>query len=275
MACLVPYHLKTGERVPCGKCIECVKRRVSAWSFRLREEFKRSDSAHFVTLTYNTERVPISQKGYMNLSKRDLQLFFKRLRKQHEKVKGNTNRVKYYACGEYGGKTMRPHYHIILYNSSPNIICEAWKAGNIHFGTVNAASIGYCLKYISKVSKVPLHGNDDRQKEFALMSKRLGDNYLRPSMINWHKADLETRMYLNLEDGKRCSMPRYYKDKMYSNDERERVGKASQQRAIDEQMKLEEEWFNKYGGDVTKMRKEFVMWSYEKMQQDSLKRDKI
>ena len=35
-------------------------------------------------------------------------------------------------------------------------------------------------------------------------------------MIKWHKDDLENRMYCVLRDGKKISMPRYYKDKMYT-----------------------------------------------------------
>lgn len=160
--------------VPCGKCPECTARRVSGWSFRLMQEEKNSISAHFITLTYDTNHVHITPNGFMGLKKRDLQLFFKRLRKAHAKdLAFGGKRIKYYACGEYGGRTLRPHYHVILFNAKCELIQGAWQLGSVHYGKVSGASVGYTLKYISKPSKIPMHRNDDRLKEFALMSKGL------------------------------------------------------------------------------------------------------
>lgn len=221
--CITPFIAKTKDMtrpevpVPCGKCPECVARRTSAWSFRLMQEDKISSMSNFITLTYDTKHVPISRAGYMSLSKRDIQLFFKRLRKLNE------NQIKYFMSGEYGSQTMRPHYHIILFNCAIETIQEAWALGRVHYGTVSGASVGYTLKYLSKPGRVPFHKNDDRQPEFRLMSKGLGKNYLTEQMTCWHKADLDNRVYVNLEDGKKCSMPRYYKDKIYSENERKRI----------------------------------------------------
>lgn len=191
------------------------------------QEDKRSISAQFITLTYDTANVPITDKGFMCLDKRDLQLFFKRLRKAHydpsQVQDPSAPRIKYYAVGEYGGTTYRPHYHVILFNARIELIQEAWSLGSVHYGSVSGASVGYCLKYMVKDSKIPLHKNDDRVKEFALMSKGLGDNYLSEKMIKWHKEDIENRMYVNLTDGQKCSMPRYYKNKIYTNEERENI----------------------------------------------------
>lgn len=220
MACLTPFNVTNLKNeqvpVPCGKCMECKKRRVSAWSFRLMQEYKVSQSAYFITLTYDTAHVPITNHGFMSLSKRDVQLFFKRLRKAH----GQTSCIKYYAAGEYGEDTMRPHYHVILFNAKIEKISPAWGLGHVHYGQVTEASVGYTLKYICKDSIIPLHDRDDRQKEFPLMSKGLGKNYLTKAMIAWHKASPD-RMYCNLLDGKKIAMPRYYKDKIYTDWERE------------------------------------------------------
>lgn len=204
--------------VPCGKCPACVARRVSSWSFRLMEETKISSSAHFLTLTYSTSTVPISPRGFMSCRKRDVQLFLKRLRKANPGVK-----LKYFCAAEYGGKTQRPHYHMLLFNADINTIDPAWNLGTIHYGQVSPASAGYTLKYMSKGQTVPTHKNDDRVPEFRLMSKRLGASYLSDNMVKWHKADLDNRMYCNLSGGQKISMPRYYKDKLYSEQERKRV----------------------------------------------------
>lgn len=160
---------KTGALTPCGNCAECVARKISAWSCRLTNEEKYCESALFLTLTYSTDFVPITPKGFMTLDKRDVQLFFKNLRKaQFGSKKGN---IKYYAAGEYGGRTNRPHWHIILFNARVELLQPAWDKGQIHYGTVTPASIGYSLKYISKPKKFPKHSNDDRLRECALMSK--------------------------------------------------------------------------------------------------------
>lgn len=224
--CLTPFTAKTKDMtrpnipVPCGKCPECVARRTSAWSFRLMQEDKNSSMSQFITLTYDTQNVPITKAGYMSLDKRGIQLFFKRLRKLNASSESS---IKYYMCGEYGSKTMRPHYHIILFNCRIETIQAAWDVGRVHYGTVSGASVGYTLKYLCKPKRIPMHTNDDRQPEFSLMSKGLGRNYLTPQIVRWHKADLDNRVYVNLEDGKKASMPRYYKDKIYTDQERKRI----------------------------------------------------
>lgn len=131
------------------------------------QEEKLHLSSSFLTLTYDTLHVPISSRGYMTLSKRDCQLFLKRLRRAHPV--GSV--LKYYLCGEYGGKTSRPHYHLILFGADRALVQSAWSLGQVHYGSVTGASIGYCLKYMAKKGRIPMHLNDDRQKEFALMSK--------------------------------------------------------------------------------------------------------
>lgn len=180
--CLTPFIVrnkkidnKDGEPVACGKCPNCMKRKTSEWSFRLMQEEKGSTSAHFITLTYDTKHVPITENGFMNLSKRDVQLFLKRLRKCSSAAYPQAKSLKYYAVGEYGGKSMRPHYHIILFNLENILLLNmAWSLGQYHTGGVSGASVGYTLKYLAKKGKIPIHRNDDRQKEFQLMSKGLG-----------------------------------------------------------------------------------------------------
>jgi len=223
-----PFSVKQDDKytaVPCGKCPHCLKKRASHWSFRLMQQDKVSESSYFLTLTYDTINVPISRSGFMEVSRRDLQLFFKRLRKSHARKSGaNAGSIKYYAAAEYGGKTMRPHYHIILFNAKLELIQPAWNLGSVHYGTVTGASVGYTLKYMMKAPKIPMHRNDDRTREFSLMSKGLGVSYINDRIIRWHKADLENRMYVPLLDGKKASMPRYYKDRIYSRDERSEIG---------------------------------------------------
>lgn len=223
--CISPFGVldKTTQMtfpVPCGKCYYCVQRKISEWSQRLMQEDKVSENARFVTLTYAPEHVPISEKRYMTLRKKDLQDFMKRLRYYSPK----NVKIKYYAVGEYGSNGMRPHYHLILFNTQPIHVEQAWLFGSVFFGTVAAASVGYTLKYISKKGKIPMHSNDDRVPEFSLMSKKLGASYLTPAMKKWHEDDILNRMYIAIEGGKKINMARYYKDKLYTKEQRENIG---------------------------------------------------
>ena len=244
--CQTPFHKKmeivkgveTGYMpFPCGKCPACVRRRVSGWAFRLNKQSEQSNSAHFVTLTYNDEHIKKTKNGFETLVKKDVQDFFKRLRKLTKQ------KISYYAVGEYGDTGERPHYHIILFNANPKIVENAWKLnditlGNVHFGDVGDASVGYTLKYISKDKKIPQFNGDDRQKEFALMSKGLGASYLTDNMVKWHtKGNIENKVYLPLKDGKKAAMPRYYKDKLYDKGQKFRIGvfmRAESQKQVDE-----------------------------------------
>lgn len=226
MWCLTPYMVKMDNEqfqpVPCGRCPPCRLRRASGWSFRLMQQDRIAQSSHFITLTYATSNVPLSPNGYKTLDKRDIQLFFKRLRKAHD-----VSNIKYYVAGEYGGQTNRPHYHAIIFNARLDLVQPAWDKGDIHYGTVSGASIGYTLKYMCKDSKKRYYGTkDDRATEFSLMSKGLGLNYINDKTSEWHKSDLDNRMYLPLMDGQKCAMPRYYKDKMYNEDERDKIAYA-------------------------------------------------
>lgn len=267
--CFAPFTMKDREGTfPCGKCPACTARRVSHWSFRLRQEAKQSMTAHFITLTYATEHVPITPRGFMSVSKSDLQNFFKRLRKLYPPG----HKLKYYAVAEYGGRTLRPHYHIIMFNSDPANITRAWTLdkvpiGQIHFGEVNEASCGYTLKYIHKAKKIPLHANDDRVPEFSLMSKKLGANYMTKQMIKWHKKG--KRMFIQIEDGKKISMPRYYRDKIWSKIEKQVIGLDIQKEADERRRKAEQDPM--YYTNVLESQKAAI----RKQQQKSTKNDKL
>lgn len=271
-ACMSPFIVEQKtERpipVPCGKCVECLKRRTSGWSFRLMQEEKKAHSAFFLTLTYDTKYVPITPNGFMNLDKRDVQLFMKKLRKAHPK---DHPKIKYYAAGEYGTKNWRPHYHLIIFNVLIDLCQSSWDKGQIHYGTVTGASVGYTLKYLAKPKRIPVHRNDDRLSEFSLMSKGLGSAYLTEHMVSWHKNDLDNRMYVNLDDGQKISMPRYFKDRIYTEQERQRIGFLSRFKALSKASEQEEQLRQIHGDNYFKVLVEIDKAKYEKMYRESLK----
>lgn len=132
--------------IPCGKCLGCREAKAKEWALRCRLELQEHDAAAFTTLTYNNEKLPPT------LQKRDLQLFLKRLRKRFNGRKTNRN-VRFFACGEYGERTHRPHYHAILFSASKEdaeTIQQAWTWGNAHTMNATPATINYVAGYTAK-----------------------------------------------------------------------------------------------------------------------------
>lgn len=211
MECIsLRYVAKNDIHVPCGRCAFCLATARSDWALRLHYENRLHLDSSFVTLTYADPHLTW-KNGVSQLVKSDLQKFFKRLRKAGYKL-------RYFAVGEYGSKTFRPHYHIILFGSVPETaIRAAWQFGLVHIGKVSQASVMYCLGYIVNGKGWKMRTN--RQQPFATMSrgrgkiKGLGSNYLTPAMISWHKSDYKNYAIL---DGQKRHLPRYYKTKIFN-----------------------------------------------------------
>lgn len=102
--------------VPCNKCLLCRDKRVSEWQMRCLAENQTSFTPPlFITLTYNNECRP---KDNMP-SKRDVQLFFKRLRQNLERNYNWTTPLRYILVSEHGKKNKQVHYHFIVWNYPP------------------------------------------------------------------------------------------------------------------------------------------------------------
>lgn len=203
--------------VPCGKCPACLKRRLASWSFRLEIESLNWSKQFFVSLTYDTEFVPISDNSFMTLDPTHPTKFFKRLRK----LSGS---IRYYLCGEYGTKNKRPHYHLILFGDDclhEDDIVSCWTDpitkkpyGNVYFGKVEPASIKYTVQYYDKGDWRPAHRRDDRVPEFSRMSKGIGSSFLTPQMVRHLLANPEKGFLYN-SDGHKIAIPQYYKKRLY------------------------------------------------------------
>lgn len=107
-----------GTMIRCGKCMGCRIDKSKEWANRCLLELEYHKSAYFLTITYDDQFVPISYysdpatgeaQPSLTLRKRDFQLFMKRLRKRHVKP------LRFFAAGEYGDNTFRPHYHAIIF----------------------------------------------------------------------------------------------------------------------------------------------------------------
>lgn len=165
----------------------------------------------------------------------------KRLRKLHE-----NQDIKYFGVGEYGTKNERPHYHAIIFNADAEKIERAWaldnrKIGDIYIGNVSEASIVYTLKYMCKHQRIEKNDEYGRQMEFRVMSKGMGAAYITEQMKRWHLQDLGNRMYIPLMDGKKIAMPRYYKERIYTEKQRKIAGKMLQKQLQELEEKIRQE----------------------------------
>lgn len=222
MECLKPVYLSKQDMVvPCGKCAFCAATRRSDWATRLEYEARLHLCKKFVTLTYANPHLKWAH-GNPQLDKSDLQKWFKRVRKAGA-------HIRYYAVGEYGSNTYRPHYHIILFGDvSDDLIRSSWPLGQVHIGTCTQASIQYTLGYL--VNKRWTHTHH-RIPPFSLMSRKpgLGANYLTTAMKEWHKSD--RRNYV-LVDGVKRHLPRYYKTKLFSKIDLVRIAVRDQKQVF-------------------------------------------
>jgi hypothetical protein len=128
------------------------------------EASESSMRSSFVTLTYRDEELPPGG----GLRKVHVQNYLQRLRDS------SMGKVRYFAVGEYGEKTKRPHYHLGLFNVDPfefeAVISDKWPYGHVKTGEITAASAAYCAGYCFKKmgEKTVVPGQPD---EFQLASK--------------------------------------------------------------------------------------------------------
>lgn len=161
MNCERPY-ITEGVAFPCGGCLPCRHQRARIWSHRLILEATQHDRNAFVTLTY-TESELHTIGGSVN--PRHLQLFIKSLRRK-------TPRFRYYAVGEYGEQTLRPHYHLALFGFDtcergqtdlrrPNccsrckLVNDTWGKGAVQLARLEEASAAYVAGYVTKKLTAP------------------------------------------------------------------------------------------------------------------------
>lgn len=238
MQCISPVFVRNknfngpGIFVDCGKCNFCLVKKQKDWVFRIQQEERVSSSSLFITTTYDDNHLVYNvDSGLPELCVRDVQLFVKRLRKAQALV--SDQRLRYYACGEYGTDYHRPHYHFIMFNMECSIVpklIDLWRGGFVHVGDVNLKSIRYVTKYV-----INRHGDySGREPPRAWMSRNpgIGANYLI-SHKDWQRG----KNYGQI-DGVKMRLPRYYKERMFEPWERSHMARVAI-RSADEKARLE------------------------------------
>lgn len=215
---------------PCNNCMGCRLERSRQWAVRMMHEAKFYDQNCFITLTYSNETVPTD----FSLNLRHWQLFMKRLRQSCPQ------RLRFFACGEYGDENLRPHYHAIIFNHdfhdkklhsynkqkqpiyTSDTLSKIWQMGHVTTQDVTFKSAAYVARYVTKkingtlaadyyFRRSPVDGNPYQVKpEFAVMSRRPG---LGSAYAEKFKSDFYPSGYI-VVDGVKQSPPSFYKKKL-------------------------------------------------------------
>lgn len=167
MRCSFPAQ-HSGFVHPCGKCFACRSNQRRTWTHRIMLESMCHGDNCFITLTYDDDHLPDE------LIPGDLQLFLKRLRRYYE-----PNRFRFFAVGEYGDRSARPHYHLALFGfplGRKDLIDKAWQdygftmVGDLNFKSASYIG-GYVTKKLQKKADPRLEG---KKPEFNRMSLKPG-----------------------------------------------------------------------------------------------------
>lgn len=248
--------------VPCGQCIGCRIDNSRQWAARMMCELEYTEGqSWFVTLTYDDEHLHYGNRGLPSLCAKDLTDFMKRLRRKYG------NGIRFFACGEYGDKTYRPHYHLIIFNLNldeskfiwqnaqrANIkgkevwyriarcpeIEERWQNGFVMVGSVNWSTCAYVSRYVTK-KLTGIKKDDyallDIEPVFARMSRKpgIGMSHFRD---NWRK-DYTTYIIRPVNCGEHLEFapPKYFDYLMNKDTEGNDIEEAKE--IVEKQLLLE------------------------------------
>ena len=198
--------------------------RSKQWAIRCMHEASLHENNCFITLTFS-EAALWTRDNPGSICKEELKRFLHRLRVNIKRKDPNYTEgeqpFRYFACGEYGEKTQRPHYHVLIFGWTPpdkqpykltkaghqlytsEFLETTWGHGFAPVGDVTFDSASYTARYCLK--KITGENAEehykwvdsqtgeirDRQAEFAVMSRRpgIGAIWLEQNMKDVYPAD--------------------------------------------------------------------------------------
>ena len=247
--------------------MECRKQIAKHWRTRLIEEVRNDKNGIMVTLTFSNESImKLSRdkrvqelKGYdkdNKIGKLATRLFLENWRAKYGRS------LKHWLVSELGsGNTEHLHLHGIIWtNENFEKIREKWKYGYVWKGDyVNESTASYITKYLFKKDKI--HEN---YKSIILTSPGIGGSYIKrkDAELNKYKPG-ETIETYRTRTGHKMSIPIYYRNKIYSEEEREKLWL--------EKLDKNERWVNGIKVDISKNDNEY----YELLKEARTKSKKL
>lgn len=238
--------IKEFVEIPCGKCIDCRLQYSRQWADRCMYEriYYGENEVWFLTLTYDEEHIiDINHEVFPGtLVKEHLQKFLKRLRRECD-YHGYSDKLRYFACGEYGSTTYRPHYHMILYGldvqkigldpwlpsksgheqwRSP-FLEKIWKNGMVTCSKVSWDTCAYTARYTLKKAMgydPKLYEKAGLLPEFVVMSRRpgIGSEYYDENKDKIYEFD--EIIQKSPDGGRKAKPPKYFDHRLEKDNPR-------------------------------------------------------
>lgn len=153
-------------------------------------ELRSHEQSAFITLTYSDDNL-WRPMGRASLHPLHLRRFWSRFRKKHPGI-------RYYACGEYGDQSERPHYHAIVFGWWPEDaqsfgshggnpaylsqeLSKLWlNQGTVLVEHVTLGSASYVAGYVQKkmYGRLGAQHYSDRFPPFIRQSQSLGRGFV-------------------------------------------------------------------------------------------------
>lgn len=135
----------------------------------------------------------------------DCQLFLKRLR-FHISEKYN-EKIRFYAVSEYGPRTYRPHWHLLLFFNSDELtevisqyVSESWSYGSTSCDLSRGGSASYVASYVNSSCCLPsLYVQHKEIRPRSLHSKGYGVNHVFPTQASVYEIEKISDLLLNGE----------------------------------------------------------------------------
>lgn len=217
-------------KTACGWCKECRAKIARDWLIRLNEEIKINKNAHFVTLTLSVDDIIQLEKEiykckYKGISEyigeTDVNLLASfAVRRWTERYRKHKKKApRHFLVTELGHtNSERIHLHGLIWGEK-EMIEKTWKYGNVNIGEwVDERTINYITKYITKIDKV-----HPGYKQATFTSKGMGKEYIEKNRYKHIFKGKETNTKYKLKDGRQIELPRYYKEKLWNEQEREEL----------------------------------------------------
>jgi len=223
--------------IGCENCIECRKQKARAWQTRLLEDIKTNRNGKFITLTFSDEEVSKitdkirekcpKLKGYEMdnaIAKYATRHFLERWRKEHKKS------LRHWLVTELGHEgTQNIHLHGIVWtNEKIEKIEKHWKYGFVWKGKdvngqiinyVSEQTVNYIIKYVHKLDLDHIE-----YKSRVLTSPGIGACYMENDDHKKNKYNgTKTRETYKTRTGHKISLPIYWRNKIYTEEEREKL----------------------------------------------------
>lgn len=235
--------------IKCNKCIECRKQISREWQARLLEDIKHNRNGKFITLTFSNESIKKiceyektfrdketgrkfkAQIGEAEGYERDnliatiaVRRFLERWRKKYKKS------LRHWLITEIGHNgTENIHLHGIVWTDDLTEVERIWQYGFVWKGKqhqnghlenyVNERTVGYITKYVTKVDE-----KHTTYQSIILTSSGIGAGYTkRRDFLDNKFQGQQTREYYKTQTGHKISLPVYWRNKIYTDEQKEKL----------------------------------------------------